>query len=107
MFHVGDAGSQPVGSNYDPIIINLQYAPAFLTVAATVRIGPECGSIYPPPPPPVCLVDFNHDGGVDGADIEAFFIAWANGDPSADINHDGAVTGADVEAFFALWELGC
>ncbi len=26
-----------------------------------------------------CPADFNHDGGVDGADVEAFFARWENG----------------------------
>lgn len=55
---------------------------------------------------PPCPADFNNDGGVDGADVEAFFIAWETGDAVADINADGGVDGADVEAFFVAWEAG-
>ncbi|MBX3409689.1 MAG: hypothetical protein KF859_07360 [Phycisphaeraceae bacterium] len=55
---------------------------------------------------PPCPADFNNDGGVDGADVEAFFIAWETGDAVADINADGGVDGADVEAFFLAWEAG-
>jgi hypothetical protein len=50
--------------------------------------------------------DFNLDGGVDGADVEAFFTAWSMGATFADFNLDGGVDGADVEAFFRAWELG-
>ncbi|MBX3410687.1 MAG: hypothetical protein KF859_12485 [Phycisphaeraceae bacterium] len=57
--------------------------------------------------PSPCVGDFNNDGGVDGADVEAFFIAWENADASADINQDGGVDGSDVEAFFNAWEAGC
>ena len=53
-----------------------------------------------------CPADFNDDGGVDGGDVEAFFVAWEAGDEDADINADGGVDGADVEAFFLLWEAG-
>lgn len=53
-----------------------------------------------------CPADFNQDGGIDGADVEAFFIAWEAGDPSADVNQDGGIDGADVETFFAAWEAG-
>lgn len=56
-------------------------------------------------PPPIA--DFNQDGGVDGADVEAFFVAWEGGDPVADVNQDGGVDGADVETFFAAWSGGC
>jgi glucose/arabinose dehydrogenase len=53
-----------------------------------------------------CTGDFNQDGGIDGADVEAFFIAWANGTGSADVNQDGGVDGADVEVFFVAWANG-
>jgi hypothetical protein len=57
-------------------------------------------------PPPRCPADFNGDGGVDGADIEAFFIVYESGDIEADVNVDGGVDGSDVEAFVAAWEAG-
>jgi RHS repeat-associated protein len=50
--------------------------------------------------------DFNGDGGVDGGDTEAFFLAWEGGLPSADINNDGGVDTADVAAFEDIWEAG-
>jgi hypothetical protein len=50
--------------------------------------------------------DFNLDGGVDGADIEAFFNAWEAAEQHADFNMDGGVDGADVAAFFEAWENG-
>jgi len=53
-----------------------------------------------------CFADFNQDGGIDGGDVEAFFIAWSAGAASADVNGDGGVTGADVETFFISWERG-
>ena len=56
--------------------------------------------------PATCAADFNQDGGVDGADIEAFFLAWEAGLFSADVNTDGGVDGGDVEAFFLVWSAG-
>jgi hypothetical protein len=53
-----------------------------------------------------CPADFNQDGGVDGADVEAFFLAWEAAEPEADVNQDGGVDGADAEAFFMAWEAG-
>ncbi|MCX5691585.1 MAG: hypothetical protein NTV94_17635, partial [Planctomycetota bacterium] len=53
-----------------------------------------------------CSADFNCDGGVDGGDIEAFYVAWSAGDLSADANQDGGVDGSDVEAFMAAWSAG-
>ncbi len=53
-----------------------------------------------------CPADFNEDGGIDGADVEAFFYAWEMGEYRADVNADGGVDGADVGMFFAAWENG-
>ena len=42
-----------------------------------------CGSVYSRPAGLAveydCQADFNFDGGVDGADIESFFLRWTNG----------------------------
>ena len=54
-----------------------------------------------------CYSDVNGDGGVDGADVETFFLAWEAADPLGDFNVDGGVDGGDVEAFFLAWEAGC
>ncbi len=56
--------------------------------------------------PGPCIADFNGDGGVDGADVEAFFVPWQEGDAAADVNGDGGVDGADVETFFVAWQAG-
>jgi uncharacterized membrane protein len=56
---------------------------------------------------PACTADFNVDGGVDGSDIESFFIDWAQSLPSADINIDGGIDGGDVESFYQIWSAGC
>ncbi len=55
---------------------------------------------------PVCAADYNQDGGVDGADVAAFFLDWENGLPCADVNLDGGIDGADVSFFYAFWEQG-
>lgn len=55
----------------------------------------------------ICIGDFSCDGGVDGADIGAFFENWEAGDSNADVNADGGVDGADVSTFFEHWEAGC
>ncbi len=53
-----------------------------------------------------CIADFNEDGGIDGGDVEAFFIAWESGNGPADVNEDGGIDGGDVETFFIAWESG-
>jgi hypothetical protein len=55
---------------------------------------------------PRCPADFDGDGGVTGADIEAFFIAFEVGDSCGDTDQDGGITGADIEAFFNAFEAG-
>ncbi|MEY3232475.1 MAG: hypothetical protein RL689_2564 [Planctomycetota bacterium] len=55
---------------------------------------------------PPCPADFNQDGGVDGGDVAAFFIAWEAADTSADVNQDGGVDGGDLSTFFVAWEAG-
>ena len=56
--------------------------------------------------PSPCPADFNQDGGVDGGDVEAFFISWEAGAVPADVNADGGVDGSDVESFFTAWQAG-
>jgi len=53
-----------------------------------------------------CFADFNNDGGVDGRDVEDFFLAWESGDIDGDVNQDGGTDGGDIERFFADWEAG-
>jgi hypothetical protein len=55
---------------------------------------------------PPCPADFNNDGGVDGADVEAFITAWEAANPAADVNQDGGIDGADLPAFFVPWQNG-
>lgn len=65
--------------------------------------GTQCPCAYQT----LCVrADFNQNGGVDGADVEALFDAWELGEPEADINLDGGVDGADIEVFLCWWEAG-
>ncbi|MFZ4430117.1 MAG: immunoglobulin domain-containing protein, partial [Phycisphaerales bacterium] len=73
-----------------------------LTVAGVVDAPDNLVPFAPP-----CVADFNSDGGVDGADIDVFFIAWESSDSLADINQDGGIDGSDVSVFFERWEAGC
>lgn len=70
---------------------------AFKTAALTGNCPTGC---------PLCPADFNGDGGIDGADVQAFFISWEAGESCADVNLDGGIDGLDVEFFFELWEAG-
>jgi|GEM_PF-1732058 len=54
-------------------------------------------------PSPRCIADYNADGGIDGSDVEAFFIDWQDGLPAADVDNSGGVDGTDVEVFFVAW----
>lgn len=53
-----------------------------------------------------CVADFNHDGGIDGSDVGAFFHEWEVGAATSDLNRDGGVDGSDVQVFFESWESG-
>ena len=53
-----------------------------------------------------CFADFNMDGGIEGGDIELFFLVFELRLWPADVNFDGAVAGSDVEAFFVAWQAG-
>lgn len=71
--------------------------------SAVAQVPLFCGSYGCPTP---CPADFNRDGGVDGADIESFFLAWEAAQDAADVNRDGGIDGADLQTFFTAWELG-
>ena len=62
------------------------------------------GSNRPGCPP--CIADHNRDGGVDGADVHAFFMEWDQSRTCADSNEDGGVDAMDIAAFFAEWQQG-
>lgn len=67
----------------------------------------ECGTVLSEPAlVSVCPADFNCDGGIDGDDVSAFFLAWENGEFTSDVNGDGGVDGSDVSEFFVRWEAG-
>lgn len=69
-----------------------------ITITGGTVIG-ECSC-------PPCPSDFNQDGGIDGGDIESFYLLWASGDPCGDVNQDGGVDGGDIEEFFTRWSSG-
>jgi len=58
-----------------------------------------CGDAY-------CPADYNGNGGVDGGDVEAFFVDWQDGLPAADVDRNGGTDGGDVETFFIAWQNG-
>jgi hypothetical protein len=70
------------------------------TITALSATDPACAACPP------CPADFDQDGGVTGADIEAFFAAFESGDACGDTDQDGGVTGADIEVFFASFQAG-
>ncbi|MBS0197319.1 MAG: hypothetical protein JSR77_11225 [Planctomycetes bacterium] len=80
------------------------YAYETSNVVFTNNAGTNFTVNTPPPPPPPCFADYNQDGGIDGADVEAFFRDWEAGASGADVNQDGGVDGGDVGRFFEAWE---
>lgn len=57
--------------------------------------------------PLIPTADVNRDGGINGSDVEEFFVLFAAGDIGADLNQSGGIEGGDVGAFFTLFQLGC
>ena len=76
-----------------------------VTIVADLLSGGQGSAVLSANLAPPCPGDWNTDGGVDGADLQAFFTAWEAGE--ADANRDGGTDGTDVEAFVTAWETGC
>lgn len=68
------------------------------TATDTVTVGPPAPP-PPPPPPTFSRCDFNHDGVVDGADVNTVVQAALSGsnDSTYDLNRDGVVNVQDVQ----------
>ncbi len=76
--------------------------PYNVTVYTNTLCSPSsdpCALVY------CCPADYNGDGGVDGADVAAFYADWENSIGCSDVNLDGGPDG-DVETFFSFWEAG-
>lgn len=54
-----------------------------------------------------CPADQNLDGGLTGADYNAFLTNFLAGDPMADLNGDGNLSGADFNSFLTAFGVGC
>jgi hypothetical protein len=77
------------------------FAGEYIASLSGLRRASACTPDCPP-----CTADFNGDGGVDGADVQAFFETWESGSTCGDANGDGGVDGGDVEHFMLAWEAG-
>ena len=53
-----------------------------------------------------CPADFNHDGGIDGSDLAAFFAEYEAGTGAADVDNNGGVDGGDLGFFVQVFEAG-
>lgn len=94
-------------------------------LATSILAACFAGRIEPDPPldprcpftfdSPIC-VDANQDGGVDGFDVEVFFLLWNDG-IRADFNRDGYIdtdyyqydppgSWCDLDAWFKQWQRG-
>jgi len=71
-------------------------------------VSSTCGSTNSPTTQlNVCIGDFNCDGGIDGPDIESFFVAWSAAAPYADVDASGGIDGTDIFLFLERWASGC
>jgi hypothetical protein len=100
------------GTDGDLLHLVLNTLPGAPTIRFQCVITNDCGSAVSDPATLstcrclACPADFNQDGGIDGTDVEVFFLAWETGACDSDINADGGIDGTDVESFFILWEAG-
>ncbi len=53
-----------------------------------------------------CAADFDSNGGIDGADLAAFFAAYEAGESCGDVDQNGGIDGADLAYFFSVYEAG-
>ncbi len=53
-----------------------------------------------------CAADFDDNGGIDGADLAAFFSAYEAGEACGDVDNNGGIDGADLAYFFGVYEAG-
>lgn len=106
----GASGALPSPTNNPTATLTIAEAQLSDTGEYTIIFTNSCGSITSAAASITvehyCPADFNQDGGVDGGDVEPFFIAWEAADPAADVNRDGDVDGNDVEVFFIAWQAG-
>jgi cytochrome c peroxidase len=71
-------------------------------------LSAPCGSVTSRAAPVlVCDADFDGDGGVSFADLEAYLAAFRAGLPSADLNGDGVVNILDLARFLEAYQNGC
>lgn len=81
-----------------------QYTAVFSTDCGSNTSRPADVTINPPCP--ICIADFNNDGGVDGSDLAAFVNAFEQGLNCADANADGGVNFDDFADFFLAFQAG-
>jgi hypothetical protein len=84
-----------------PVILNLTLERITTSISGSQQLVATGETSAPP-----CFADYNLDGGIDGADVDAFFIDWSAGSSAADVNQDGGVDGSDVDLFFIQWSAG-
>lgn len=51
--------------------------------------------------------DIDRNGGIDGADLGAFFALFDVGDSAVDFDHNGGIDGGDLAIFFDMFDAGC
>jgi len=87
-YAVSDDGRTIVGNAFNP---------SGSTEGFIARLGSTCSA---------CAADYDNSGGVDGADVEAFFQEWQNSASCSDVDSSGGIDGSDVQAFFVRWSAG-
>lgn len=58
-------------------------------------------------PTGACAIDLNCDWGIDGSDVEAFFVLYEAGNIRADLDDSGDISNDDIVTFFTAFANGC
>lgn len=104
---VGSIASPSIGFENSAGTLGQNVSPTLIgsgNTALHIAFTPTPGPCLPECPP--CAADFDGNGGVDGADLAAFFMAYEAGSSCGDVDQNGGVDGADLAYFFTVYEAG-
>ncbi len=106
-------GTYPTGTlgvvepgGFDRVVIHYDRAPTRCQDYGVIFWLDNMMAIRPIQPCPTCAADFDANGGIDGADLAAFFTDYEAGAECADVDQNGGIDGADLATFFGVYEAG-
>lgn len=106
--HVGEmfAGGVSVSSRDAVVLVGLRDREAAEGCGVDALIGTALLRVPIASACPSCPADYDENGGVDGADLAAFFAEYEAGEGCADVDANGGIDGSDLATFFLMYESG-